>query len=107
MAVEAVYQGLDGGLIEVAEVRGCLAGFLAEHEGLRVDEAERIDDDFALNGLDGVDDDGDGTGGEVFEGLLGIDIDAREPTSESGMGVVPADDDFRSVRGAGLLCQCC
>jgi hypothetical protein len=48
---------------------------VAHHEGLRVDEAEGIDDDFALDGLDGVDDDGDGAGSELLERLLGVDVD--------------------------------
>jgi hypothetical protein len=40
---------------------------LTEHEGLGVDEAEGINDDFALDRLDGVNDDGDSAGGELFE----------------------------------------
>lgn len=46
----------------MAEVRGCLPRFLTHHECLRVYETEGIDDDFAFDGLDGVDDDGDGAG---------------------------------------------
>jgi hypothetical protein len=41
-----------------------------------VDEAEGIDDNFSFDGLDRVDDDGNGTRRELFEGLLGVDIDA-------------------------------
>ena len=69
-----------------------LAGLVAHHEGLRVYEAEGVDDDFALDGLDGVDDDGDGAGGELLEGLLGVDVDGGEPAAETGMRVVPAYD---------------
>ena len=83
-------QGLDTGCVEVAEVGGGLSRFLPEHEGLRVDEAEGVDDDFAFDGLDGVDDDGDGAGGELFEGLLRVDVDAGEPAAEARVGVVPA-----------------
>jgi hypothetical protein len=61
----------------MTEIGGCLAWFLAEHEGLGVDKTEGVDDDFALDRLDGVDDDGDGARGELFEGLLGVDVDAR------------------------------
>lgn len=92
--IQPVDKGLDGGFVEVSEVGCGLAWFLPEHEGLRVDEAEGVDDDFAFDGLDGVDDDGDSAGGELLEGLLGVDIDAGEPATETGVGVVPADDDF-------------
>lgn len=91
MTVEAVDEGLDGGLVEVADVGRCLAGLVAHHEGLRVDEAEGVDDNFSLYGLDGVDDDCDGARGELLERLLGVDVDGGEPAAEAGMGVVPAD----------------
>lgn len=74
----------------MTEVRGALAGFLAEHQGLGVDEAEGVDYDFAFDGLDGVDDDGDGAGGELFEGLLCVYVDGGEPAAEAGVGVVPS-----------------
>ena len=80
----------------MAQVGGGLAGFLAEHEGLWIDEAEGVDDDFAFDGLDGVDDDGDGAGGELLEGLLGVDVDGGEPATEAGVGVVPTNDCFWS-----------
>jgi hypothetical protein len=48
---------------------------LAEHEGLWVDEAESINDDFALNRLDGINNNRDGSRCQLFEGLLCIDID--------------------------------
>ena len=65
---------------------GCgLPGFLPEHEGLRVDEAESVDDDLALHGLDGVDDHSDSAGCELLKRLLRVDINAREPATETGM----------------------
>lgn len=67
MSVQAVNQGLDRRLVQVADVGRGLTGFLAEHEGLWVDEAEGIDDDLALYGLDGIDDNGDGARSELFE----------------------------------------
>jgi len=76
----------------VADVGCGLAWFLAEHESLRVDQAECVNDDFALYGLYGVNDDGDGAGSELFKGLLSVDIDAREPAAKTGMRVVPAYD---------------
>ena len=105
MAIQAMNKCLDGGFIEVTEVGGGLAGFLAQHEGLRVDEAEGVDDDFAFDGLDGVDDDGDGAGGELFEGLLGVDVDAGEPAAEAGVGVVPAYDGFGSEVCELICCR--
>lgn len=55
-------QRLDARLVQVAQIRGGLARLLAHHDGGGGDEPEGIDDDFALDGLDGVDDDGDGAG---------------------------------------------
>ena len=76
----------------MSQVRCALARLLAEHERLWVDEAEGINDDLALDGLDGVDDNSDGSGCQLFEGLLGIDIYGREPAAKSGMRVIPADN---------------
>jgi hypothetical protein len=58
---------------------------LSEHESLRVDETEGVNDDLALDGLNRVNDDGDSAGCELFEGLLGVDVDARKPAAETGM----------------------
>jgi hypothetical protein len=80
-----VYECLDRGLVQVANVGGGLAGLVAHHECLRVDEAEGIDDDLALYGLDGVDDNGDGAGCELLERLLRVDVDRRQPAAETGM----------------------
>ena len=99
VAVQAVDERLDRRFVEVAKVGGGLAGFLAHHKGLWVDEPEGVDDDFALDGLDRVDDDGDGAARQGFEGLLGVDVDGGEPAAEAGMGVVPADYGF------GSFCQ--
>ena len=71
-------------------VGGRLTGFHAHHHGCGLDQAEGVDDDFAFDGLDWVDDDGDGAGGQIFEGLLGLDVDGREPAAEAGMRVVPS-----------------
>jgi len=94
VAVEAMDEGLNGGFVEVAEVGGGLPRFLAEHQELRGDEPKCVDDDFAFDGLDGVDDDCDGARGELLEGLLCVDVYAGEPAAEAGVGVVPADDNF-------------
>lgn len=52
-----------------------LARLLPKHQRLWVDEAEGVDDDFTLDGLDRVDNNGNCTRSELFERLLGIDID--------------------------------
>lgn len=85
VAVEAVDEGLDRGLVEVADVGRGLAGLVAHHERLRVDEAEGVDDDLALDRLDGVDDDGDGARCQLLERLLCVDVDRRQPAAEAGM----------------------
>lgn len=55
MSIQSVNQCLDGWFVQMTNVAGGLSGFLSEHHELRVDEAEAIDDYFALDGLDGVD----------------------------------------------------
>ncbi len=102
MPVQPVYQGLDAGFVEMAQVGGGLSRFLAHHEGLGGDEAECVDYHFPLDGLDGIDHYSDGAGGELFEGLLGVDVDGGEPASEPRMRVVPSNYDFWS---AGIFSQ--
>lgn len=85
VSVEAVDQSLDRGLVEVSNVGCGLSRFLSEHECLRVDETEGVDDDLALDGLDGVDDHSDSARCELLERLLRVDINAREPAAETGM----------------------
>lgn len=58
---------------------------MAHHKSLWVYESEGVDDNFAFYGLDGVDDYGDGAGGELLEGLLCINVDGGEPAAEAGM----------------------
>ena len=74
MSVETVNKGLNRRLVQMASIRGCLARLLAHHwrhtleltrtiqrrsltDALRIDQAESIDNDLALDGLDGIDDD--------------------------------------------------
>lgn len=76
----------------MAQVRCTLSGLLTKHQRLGVDQAESINDHFSFDRLDGIDDDGDGSGGELLERLLGVDIHARQPTTETRMGVVPANN---------------
>lgn len=68
-------ESLDRRFIEMSQVRCTLARLLSKHEGLWVDEAESINDDLSFNGLDRVDHNSDGSGCQLFEGLLSVDID--------------------------------
>ena len=92
MPVEAVNKGLDGGLVQVTQVGGALSGFLTQHQRLGVDESESVNDDLSLDGLYRIYNDGDSAGGQLLEGLLGVDIDGGKPASETRVGVVPADN---------------
>jgi hypothetical protein len=85
MSVEAMDQRLDGRLVEMAQVRCALSGLLAKHKGLWVDQPEGIYNNFALHRLDGIDDDCNGSGIKLLEGLLRVDIDGRKPTAKSRM----------------------
>lgn len=69
----------------MADIGRGLARLVAHHEGLRVYQAEGIDDDFALDRLNGVDNDGDSTRCKLLERLLCVDVDRRQPAAETGM----------------------
>ena len=49
VAVETMNKRLDGWFIEVSDIRGRLAWFLAKHERLRVDQSEGVNDNLALD----------------------------------------------------------
>ena len=122
MPVETVDQGLYARLVQVAQVARGLARLLARHHVLRVDAPERVNDDFAADRLDGVDDDRHGARVELLEGLsvcqlqsrslsqslrvggsadlLSVDVDARQPAAETRVGVVPPN---HHLWPAGLL----
>jgi hypothetical protein len=51
----------------MSQVRGTLARFLTKHKRLWIDETEGIDNDFALDRLDGIDDNSNGSRGKLFE----------------------------------------
>lgn len=75
-----MYQRLNTRLVQVSNIRRRLSRFLARHDRMRVDRSEGVDDDFATDGLDWVDDDGDGTGVQLFKGLCerrGGEIESR------------------------------
>lgn len=107
---------LNARLLQVSDVARALSRLNTHHDLLRVDRPERINHDLALDGLDWIDDNGDGAGVELLEGLhtstcereerleggrkahlLRVDIDARQPASETGVRVVPSDDHLWSA----------
>jgi len=98
VSVETVNKRLNRRLVQVAQVGRALAGLLAEHEGLGVDQAEGVNDDLALHGLNRIHDDGDSSRCQLLETLLRVDIDGGEPAAEARMGMVPANDGFRSAK---------
>lgn len=59
MTVQTMDKGLNGRFVDVANVRRCLTGFSTRDNGVRVDQSEGVDYDFALDGLNGVNYDGD------------------------------------------------
>jgi hypothetical protein len=67
-------QCLNGGFIDVALIGSRLTGFHAHHHDGCLNQSECIDDDFSLDRLDWVDDNGYGAGSQILESLLGLDI---------------------------------
>lgn len=61
-AVETMKEGLDVRFLDMADVGGGLARFLTSDECSVGNEPECINDDLALDGLDGIYDDSDSTG---------------------------------------------
>ena len=86
-----MYEGLDRGLVEEPDVARGLPRLDSHHHELGVYEPEAVYDDLALDGLDGVDDEGYGPWVEGLERRLGIDVGPRQPAPEAWVGVVPAD----------------
>lgn len=69
LPIQVVNQRLYARLVQVSDVTRRLPRFLAGHDRRRGDGTEGVDDDFASDGLDGVDHYGYCSGVELFEGL--------------------------------------
>lgn len=69
MPVKPVDQRLYTRLVQVSQIARRLTRLLPRHHVLRVDASERVNDDFAADGLDGVDDYCHCAGVELFERL--------------------------------------
>mmetsp|Transcript_32039 Transcript_32039/g.83041 ORF Transcript_32039/g.83041 Transcript_32039/m.83041 type:complete len:146 (+) Transcript_32039:402-839(+) len=80
------------------DIGGTLTRFLSHHECLWINEAKAVNDDFALDGLNGIHDERHAAGVEQFKGGLRIDIGTRQPATKAGMRMVPPDDVFGTPR---------
>ena len=67
MSIESMNESLYTRLIEVTDVTRSLPGLLARHEGVGVDGAEGVNDDFAADRLDGIDHDSYCAGMQLLE----------------------------------------
>jgi hypothetical protein len=61
---------------------------LAYHQSLWVDCSEGVNDDLSLDGLDGINYDGNGARIKLLEALLSIYIDAGEPATKTRVRVI-------------------
>lgn len=60
-------EGLDGGFVDMSDIRCCLTRFIARNDSLRLYEPESVNDDLSLDGLNGVNNYGDGSRVEGLE----------------------------------------
>mmetsp|Transcript_70931 Transcript_70931/g.196356 ORF Transcript_70931/g.196356 Transcript_70931/m.196356 type:complete len:393 (-) Transcript_70931:35-1213(-) len=98
VAVEAVDERLDGGLVQVPDVARVLPRLLAHHDQLRVDAAEGVNDHLALDALDRVHHHRHRPVRQLLEALLRAHVHAAEPAPEAGVGVVPAHHHLLAAR---------
>ena len=92
-----MYKSLNRWLLKMTKIRRRLSRLLTEHHHVRVDQTESIDNNFAFDALDGVNDHGNGSVREGLKALLGVDVDARQPAAEPRMGMVPSHYHLWSV----------
>mmetsp|Transcript_3158 Transcript_3158/g.12678 ORF Transcript_3158/g.12678 Transcript_3158/m.12678 type:complete len:233 (+) Transcript_3158:326-1024(+) len=95
VAVEAVDQRLDAGLVQLAHVARGLPRLLAQHHQLRVNEAEAVDHHFALHALDGIHHESHRARVQLLEALLRVDVHAGQPAAKARVTVVPSHDHLR------------
>ena len=69
MPIEAVNESLNGRFVDMADIGGRLTSFATGNHGLGLDEPEGIDDNFALDRLDGVNNHGYRAWVERLKGL--------------------------------------
>ena len=98
VAVETMNERLDGGLVQVSNVRSRLTRLLTNQQQVRVDQAESINHNLTLNGLDGVNDHSHRSGGQLLERLLSVHIDRRQPAAKTRVRVIPSYNSFGTVK---------
>ncbi len=82
-------------LLEMAQVRRGLTGFVAGDHRIRIDQTEGVDHNLTFDTLYGINDNGDRAFRERFKTRLCVDIDAGQPTAKARMRVIPTNDHFR------------
>lgn len=92
LPVEVMYQSLNTRLIQMPNITRRLPRLLPTHNRMRINRPKRINHDLSAHTLNRIHHDGHGARVELFKRLLRVDVDVGEPASESGVGVVPADD---------------
>ena len=103
VAVKAVDKGLYGRFVKMTKIGCGLARLLSHDDGLRGDQSESIDHNFTLDGLNGIDNDGDSARCELFERLLCVDIHRGQPASETWVRMVPSYDGLRPMKSTVLV----
>mmetsp|Transcript_33752 Transcript_33752/g.60745 ORF Transcript_33752/g.60745 Transcript_33752/m.60745 type:complete len:228 (+) Transcript_33752:240-923(+) len=89
VSIEAVDECLDGGFVEMTNVRRSLSRFLPQHHELRVNKAKTVDDDLPLHGLNGIHNQRHRTRIQRLERTLRINIRGTQPTPKPRMGMIP------------------
>lgn len=69
--------------------RSCLSGLLTRHCSLHVNQSEGINNNFASYRLNRIDNNCDTLRVQLLKRLLSVYIHTRQPTTETGMRVVP------------------
>lgn len=95
MSVESVYEGLNRGFVDMPYVGGRLTGFAAGNHSLWVYEAEGVDHDFALDGLNGVNDDCYRARVQRLKRLLGMQSVLSKPRKMKRKHLLSVDIDTR------------
>lgn len=67
LSIQVVYQSLNTWLVQMPNVTRRLPRLLSTHDRMRIDGPESIDDDFSPDGLNRIDNDGDGARVQLLE----------------------------------------
>jgi hypothetical protein len=67
LSIQIVYQSLNTRLVQMPNVTRRLPCLLSTHDRMRIDSPERINNDFSPDGLNRIDNDGDGARVQLLE----------------------------------------